>query len=181
MKLVPSVSMPTMRQVSQSFDVLTDKAQAVMQRRRSEEFVDEELPRDDLWFARHLGAKARRALVQQGICREWQIVAMRETVKWQVQLDEALSHFFREQNGKFSVIELFGMMPVWKGDIANRIWRLELDTGLVEVIGEKESEGCEEKRVYLSVDYALPENAGYVSVRDLEREVVDLEEWMRVE
>jgi hypothetical protein len=181
MGLVPSVSMPSMHQFNQGVDVLADKAQAVMQRRRSAEFVEEYLDRDDLSFARHVGAKARRALVVQGICNKWQIMTTKETLKWQARLDSALSRVFREEKNNFSVVELFGMKPIWTGDVASETWRLELDTGLVEVVEERGSEEFGEKRLCLRVDFVLPEIAGCISICDVEREVADLEDWMEVQ
>jgi hypothetical protein len=182
MQLVPSVSMPTIRQVNQGIDALADKAQAVIPRRCSEEiFVEQELDRDDLSFARHVGAKAKHALVAQGICTEWQVVTTKETLEWQAQLDSALSCVFREEKQNFSVVQLYGMMPIWTGHVASATWHLELDTGLVEVVKENENEECEEERVCLRVDFALEEGAGRVSVCDVERSVIDFEDWMNVE
>jgi hypothetical protein len=180
MNLVPSVTLPTLREVSRGVDDLTDRAQDMIQRRRrSETFSEDDLPRDDLWFARHMGAKARRQLVAQGICREWQIMSTRETLEWQSQLENALARVYEAEEGGFGVKEMFGMMPVWMGDVENSEWWLELDTGLVEVVGENDE--CGEKRVCLRVDFALPERTGRVRVRDVERGVVEMGEWMAVE
>jgi hypothetical protein len=179
MNLVPSVTLPSLREFSQGIDSVTDCAQSLISRRYSVEFSEDDLPRDDLWFARHMGAKARLQLVAQGICREWQIMSTRETLEWQSQLENALARVYEAEKGGFGVKEMFGMMPVWIGDVENSEWWLELDTGLVEVVGENDE--CEEKRVCLRVDFALPERTGRVRVRDVERGVVEMGEWMAVE
>jgi hypothetical protein len=179
MNLVPSVTLPSLREFSQGVDSVTDRAQSLISRRHSVEFSKDDLPRDDLWFARHMGAKARRQLVAQGICREWQIMSTRETLEWQSQLENALARVYKVEKGRFGVKEMFGMMPGWMGDVENSEWWLELDTGLVEVVAENDE--CEEKRVCLRVDFALPERTGGVRVRDVERGVVEMGEWMAVE
>jgi hypothetical protein len=58
------------------------------------------------------------------------------------------------------------------------MWRLELDTGVVEVV---EGEVCEEKNVCLSLYSGLPERMGRVRVKDMERGVMQVGEWMAVE
>jgi hypothetical protein len=55
---------------------------------------------------------------------------------------------------------------------------LELDTGVVEVV---EGEVCEEKNVCLSFYSGLPERMGRVRVKDMERGVMQVGEWMAVE
>jgi hypothetical protein len=180
LSLVPSVSMPSMRQISRGMDDLADGVQVALRRRKSLQFVEEELEGDRFAFARCVGAKARRELIARGICKEWQVAATRETLQWQVRLDEALIHVFRFGKGAFSVAQLFGMMPVWTGDVEGKVWRLGLDTGLVEVIAGLDDE-VGQKRIFLDVGFALPESAGCVRIEDVEREVFDDGEWMVVE
>jgi hypothetical protein len=178
MNLVPSVALPKMHEISHRVDTVSDRAQALMQRQRSAPLVNEDLSCDELWFARHMSAKARRALVSQGICQKWQILATRETVEWHTQLENALTRVYDAEKGKFSDSEMFGMRPVWKGDVEMGMWRLELDTGVVEVV---EGEVCEEKNVCLSLYSGLPERMGRVRVKDMERGVMQVGEWMAVE
>jgi hypothetical protein len=131
-----------------------------------------------------MGGKARTALVKQRICREWQVMSSRENAKWQRALDEALMRVFVAEKGAFGVAQLYGMTPVWVADAASKMWRLELDAGLVEIVvkfGSGESEGaCEEKRVCLPVDFGLPEDAESMRIADIEHEVVDDGEWLTV-
>jgi hypothetical protein len=181
--LVPTITLPTMLQMSRSMDVISDSAINTFSRRtRSEaKFLDEELACDQFEFARHMGGKARSALVKQRICREWQVMSSRENAKWQGELDEALVRFFVAERVAFSVAQLFGMTPVWTGDVASKTWWLGLDTGLVEIMDEAGIDGCEERRSCLVVEFELPESIGSVRIANVEREVVDDGDWMAVE
>jgi len=185
MSYVPSLSIPTLHQVSQSVDALTDRAHAVLpQRRRPSIFADEEMPGDHLVFAHQMSQKARRALVKQGICKPWQIDATRATVQWQDQLNGKLSLLFRNEKANFGVEQLFQMSPIWKGHVGSKTWDLELDTGMTEIVADgegDEGDECDEKRVCLAVGFALPETAGCVRVEDVERGTVDEEDWMAVQ
>ncbi|KAH3947567.1 hypothetical protein HBI56_187000 [Parastagonospora nodorum] len=182
MSYVPSLSIPTLHQVSQSVDALTDKAHAVLpQRRHSNAFTDEELAGDHLAFAYQMSQKARRALVKQGICKSWQTDATRATVQWYDQLNAKLFQLFSNEKVNFGVKQLFQMSPIWTGDVGCKTWNLELDTGMTEVVAEGEGDECEEKRVCLAVGFTLPETAGCVRVEDVERGTVDEEDWMAVQ
>jgi hypothetical protein len=181
LNLMPSVSMPTMHQISRGVDDLADGVQAILRRQKSAEFLDEELTGDHFAFARCMGGKARRDLVAKGICREWQVAATRETLQWQIRLDEALMRVFRNEKEAFSVAQLFGMTPVWKGDVEEKVWKLKLDTGLMEVIGGPGEAEVGEKRICLDVGFGLPESAGCVKIEDVERDAFDDGEWMVVE
>jgi len=151
-----------MRQLSRSVDVLTDKL--AIANRHDGPFVDEELPGDHLAFAYHMSLKACRALVAQGIRKDWQVLPTRETVLWQTQLNAALVRLYEEEKGAFSVEQLFGMEPIWVGDAEAKEWRLELDTGLMEVVVECEGDEFEEKGERLRVGFALSERYGCVDV-----------------
>jgi hypothetical protein len=170
MNLVPSVTLPRMRDISHGVDELTDRAQALVQHRFSSNFSEEDMPRDELWFARHMSAKARRALVSQGICQEWQVLATRETVEWHTHLENSLVRVYEVEKGSLSVSEMFGMRSVWRGDVETGMWRL-----MLEVVGDEEKHDC------VDVGFGLPERVGLVRVSDVERRVVEVGEWMAVE
>jgi hypothetical protein len=148
---------------------------------KEETFLDEELASDHLAFARHVGAKARRKLVQQGVCREWQVVPSRGTMQWQARLDHALVKLFREHKGAFSIEQLFKMTPIWIGDADSETWRLQLDTGLVDIVVEAEGDNFEEKAVYLEIGFELPECCGCVRIADYERAGIVAGEWMAID
>lgn len=165
LNLVPSVSLPTTIQVIRSMDAISDSAVALIKRSRSDAaLLDEEVVSDHLAFAHHMGLEARKALVRQGICHEWQILPTRPTITWQAQLDAALSRLFTAEKSTFSVSRLFSMKPVWTGDAVSKVWRLELDTGLVEVVVDPECDELKDKSVCLGVVFELPESAGCLQV-----------------
>jgi hypothetical protein len=171
------MSLPTFRQASRSVKSLTDRAQALVRRRNSVTFIDAEQAGDHLSFAHQMSLKARRTLVRQGICKQWQTDTTRATVQWEAQLNASLTQLFLREKAHFSVQQLFTVTPIWIGDLASKMWRLELDTGMMEIVIERGSDGYEEKRVCLTVGFALPETVGCVRVEDVEREAVDEEDW----
>ncbi|KAF2030634.1 hypothetical protein EK21DRAFT_88755 [Setomelanomma holmii] len=181
-KLLPSISMPSLRHVCQSIDTFTDTAMTLTRFNQSEtRFLDQELLGDRFAFARHVGANARRGLVKQGICRDWQIMPSRANMHWQARFASALVRLFEEEKAAFSVEQLFGMTPVWVGDVESKTWRLQLKTGLTEIVVEEEGDEFEEKEVYLDSGFGLPESCGCVKVRDIERDGVEDGYWMAID
>jgi hypothetical protein len=180
MGLIPTIKLPSKAQMSRSMDSISDKAQSLVVRRRPGAFGDEDLSGDHLSFARHMGAKARRALVSSRICKDWQVLPMGATLAWHAKLDAALSRGFLAEKGNFTVAQLFSMTPVWSGDPAGRFWRLALDTGLAEVVVDSSGDELEEKRVCLAVAFELSEAFGCLWVQDVDREAVDEGGWLAV-
>jgi len=184
MDMIPSVSMPTMQQVSRSLDVLSDSVMGMTGRGHSEApFLEEILAGDHLSFAHHMGRKALRELVRNGICRPWQIERIGVALKWQPRIEEALMRLFIAEKKSFTPEQLFSMEPVWVVDAADKVWRLELDTDLMEVIVEADSDDCKERSVALDAKFSLPEQYGSVSIADVLRGVVAEKEddWLAVE
>ncbi|KAF1918965.1 hypothetical protein BDU57DRAFT_567670 [Ampelomyces quisqualis] len=173
------------RRVGGGLDALSDAAQEGFAVRRAAEGVLGEEGGggggDRFLFARCMAARAGRALVKQGICGEWQVMASRENVVWQAELHDTLVRLFVDEKDVYGVEQLFGMDAIWSGDVANEVWRLELDTGLVEVIANEGSYEKEEKCIYLRVDFTLPEASGCLRIRDVERDVIADGDWMAVE
>jgi hypothetical protein len=142
--------------------------------------LDKELTTDHLGFAHLVGAKARRALVRQRICKEWQIMPTRATLLWQSKLDAALSSLFLRELFSFGITRLFSIMPLWSPDTDNHTWRLELDTGIVEIVVEPDGDKFAEKCVCLATGFELLEEYGCLRLESVERGVVDEGEWMAV-
>ncbi|KAH7070427.1 hypothetical protein BKA63DRAFT_475656 [Paraphoma chrysanthemicola] len=180
MSLFPSTSMPSLRDVNRSFDNLTEALVEMRKPNQHGSFVDRDLVSDHFSFARHVGAKAKRALVKQGICREWQVEYSRAGREWQAKLDGALVELFQREKNHFAVEQLFGMKAVWVADVKNKTWRLELITGMVEVVVEKDGDDFEERAMVLQTDFALLEEYGSVRIGDFERDVVEEGDWMAV-
>jgi hypothetical protein len=183
--MIPSVSMPTMRQFSRSIDAFSDSVMGLPGRGRDLPelpFLEEELAGDQFAFARDMGFEARIALIGNGICRPWQIQRMGSSLHWQQQMDDALVRLFIAEKKSFTVEQFFAMKPVWIADVAGKVWRLELDTGFTEVIVDADSDDFEEKSVTLDTGFVLSERCGCVSVADVERgAVLDMEQdWLAV-
>jgi hypothetical protein len=182
LKMVPSISMPTSMQIGRSMDAISDSVMSFTKLIRSEtRFLDEDLLGDHLSFAHHMGMKARKALINQGICHKWQVMPSRETIEWQRELDTALARLFMTEKASFTVAQLFAMTPIWTGAVASKVWRLKLDTGMVEVVVEVESDEFEEERICLLAEFELQESVGCISVVDVQRGVLDEDGWMVVE
>lgn len=180
---MPSLGVPCMRRVGRSLDALSDAAQDAFAARQvaAAGIRDQDVGGDCFWFARYMAGKAGRALVKQGIAGEWQVMASRENVVWQAGLHDALVRLFVDEKDVFGVKQLYGMTAIWSGDVANEVWRLELDTGLLEVVAKERSDETEEKRICLQVDFAFPEASGCLRIRDVERDVIAGGDWLAVE
>ncbi|KAJ4362019.1 hypothetical protein N0V83_010960 [Neocucurbitaria cava] len=146
--LLPLVSLPNMRQLSQTIDSVSDTVQQSIAvplpprhhhhrcLRESPAFIERELQGDQWAFARIKSAEARHVLVKRGICREWQVVHNQLTASWQNELNMALAATFTREKEQYGVVALFEMTPVWVLDGARKAWRLELDTGLADIVVE---------------------------------------------
>lgn len=161
-RLIPKVHIPTMRQVSRSMDSLSDRAQSFVDHHRSVRFVTEELSGHHLVFAAHMGPRARRALVKQGVCKEWQVMPARSTTAWQARLDAALARTFTAEKKDFSVSQLFAMEPIWYLDATGKFWRLKLGSDLMEIVVDTVHDGFEERQICVEVGFEVPK--GYWSM-----------------
>jgi hypothetical protein len=101
-------------------------------------------------------------------------------MQWRARLDDALIKLFREEKKALSIEHLFKMTPIWIGDADSETWRLQLDTGLVEIVVEAEGDNLEEKAVYLKTGFELPECCGCVRIADYERQGIEAGEWMAI-
>ena len=181
-ELIPSVSMPSMRQLGRAIDSFSDIALSLTERHWSETaFVQKELQGDQWAFARIMSARARQALVRQKICQEWQVVQNQITSPWLNQLNLALAATFTRENQSCGVASLFSMTPVWLADVGKKTWRLELDTGLTNIEVDPVADEFTEQTICLVVGFELPESSGSLALADMERGVVGEEgEWMVV-
>ncbi|KAF1938569.1 hypothetical protein EJ02DRAFT_514434 [Clathrospora elynae] len=143
MNMFPSVSMPNVRQLDQ---VLNSWA-----------------------FARLMGVKALRIAVRQRIYWDWQVTPSQLNSRWQFQLSNALSATFEREKVSFGIAELFEMSPLWTADRAGRCWRLQLDTGLTDVVVEEEGGRPTEESIRLGVDFELPESSGCQALEDVKK------------
>lgn len=156
-------------------------AEAMEKEEEEEEFGEylEMLQGNEWVFARMMGRRARRILVQQRICHELQTTTL---APWCEELNHVLAGLFQQQRKEYSVKTLFDMKPVWQGDVEKKGWRLLLDTGAVDLTGWSEESTTDEKAIVLDSGFTLPEEAGQVQIEDMERDMRGREEgWLEVQ
>ena len=97
-----------------------------------------------------MSSRAIKALVEQGISSKSQV-----DQACQKRLESALTllFIFATNEGGYYADTLFATTPIWVEDKGENVWRLKLDTGLVDVIAEGEE--CKEENLVLNVDFAL--------------------------
>ncbi|KAF2125774.1 hypothetical protein P153DRAFT_252540, partial [Dothidotthia symphoricarpi CBS 119687] len=162
---VPAARMPETRHVSRVVDAVSDAAQDLAVRERvSSAYLGTELQGDKWAFARIMSLSARRALVRCGICWEWQVAHSRQNLGWQGELYSSLADVFTREKMYKGVAHLFEMKPVWTADRAGKVWRLELDTGLMEVSVDGERDGLREMPVCVQTGFEFLEEWGCISI-----------------
>ncbi|KAF1996506.1 hypothetical protein P154DRAFT_389305, partial [Amniculicola lignicola CBS 123094] len=115
--LVPSVSIPSTHQMSQTFDRISDAVQDLLEKTAiRDRCCDADFEGSQWQFARIIGTKARMALVQQGICPPYCIMPSHKNIEWQCRLNQYLAETFRQQKLVNGAQSLFAMKPVWVAD-----------------------------------------------------------------
>ncbi|KAJ4337445.1 hypothetical protein N0V95_008335 [Ascochyta clinopodiicola] len=173
-RLVPVLSMPDMRQIDRAVDVVTEIAQS-LRKHRSQPDLLEDVQYDEYAFARIMSQKARHALVEQGICKDWQFVS-EELADLNISMPSALMHTFVHIQRLYEEVPLFRAKPVWLADQPKRVWRLELDVGIVGVEVGPESDRSLVELGSVDTGFKLPESSGCVSIADLDRQVQTVED-----
>lgn len=165
---VPSVSMPNMRQLSQTIDTVSETTRRLVDRSRSTgDFLDRELQGDKWAFARVMNAEARRALLKQKIREDWQLTPTRANLGWHSELNEALAAVFTREKNAFEVAAFFSMEPHWAADYDRRVWRLEPDTGFTNMVVDPDNDEYIDVPLFLSVDFEVPEIYGNLDIGDV--------------
>lgn len=142
---------------------------------------EEEFGANQFTFANTLSARAIHALITQGICSEYQVAPTHAALSWRKRLASALELLFLFQQDEYGAGALFDMTPTWTPDAEAKVWRLQLDTGLVDVVASEDGERCGEESICLDVDFALDEDQGSVEFEDVQREMLEDDgEWMAV-
>jgi hypothetical protein len=181
--LIPSFTMPTMRQLGRKFDSISDVLQTMLERTPLEtKFEDERLQGMQWIFAIKMGEKVRKSLVKEGICKEWQVMPSRENLQWQDRLNQALvsvlemlhpkpaayadpqTQLFQLNQEEFSFAQLMEFKPVWVADQDRKVWKLRIDTLFMQM------EECDgeflDTPLYLQTGFELPENEGSLTIND---------------
>jgi hypothetical protein len=182
-----TISLPSTREVSQMFDRLADAVQALLERAppQTQYRYDEEIQGAQWLFAQRMGAKVRRSLVEQGICKPSEVVPTRRNLDWQAALNQELvsvleqlhplpsadagvqNRMFRFHRAEFSFRQLMEMKPVWVGDRAGKAWTLDFDTLIVNL--ECIDGDVREVQEHIQTGFQLPECATSILVEEWHR------------
>lgn len=174
-RLVPVLSMPNMRQIDHVVNTVTDLVQSLRMRRSEPELLH--IHRDKYTFARCVGKQARFALIEQGVCKEWQFLS-EEHAKMLHFMDTALMYTFTRIHKLHTHVPLDRAKPRWIPDQDLHVWRLELDVGVVGVEIGPESDRSLIELGYIDTGFSLPESCGCVYIADVDRRVQVVEdEW----
>jgi hypothetical protein len=200
---LPSIRLPSAHELSGMYDKLADTVQVLLERSPPQTRYghDEEIQGAQWLFASRMGEKVRRSLVEQGVCKRWEVVPTRNNLEWQTALNQALvsvleqlnplpsadgsaqNHMFRYNGTEIPFRQLMDMEPTWVADRSGKSWSLEFDTLVVNV----SCVGGEVRDIHehIQTGFQLPECAVSVSVEDWyrcrrETRTVD-EEWELME
>ncbi|KAF1360748.1 hypothetical protein EJ07DRAFT_71896, partial [Lizonia empirigonia] len=179
-RLLPVTSMPDKRQAERAIDAVADIARS-LQKRRSDTSLPEAVQGDMYTFARLVGQKAHRSLIEQGICKEWQFLS-EEHAQLQHVMQLALMRTFTHIQDLHQDVPLSQAKPQWVVDRAENVWRLELDVGVVGIEVGPESDCSLIELGFIKTGFVLPESYGCVSIADLDRQAQDVEDdWQLLE
>ncbi|PSN67938.1 hypothetical protein BS50DRAFT_665375 [Corynespora cassiicola Philippines] len=178
--LVPKVKVPSYIKLSRSMDKLSDTVQALLDSYPPvEEVVHEEFECTRWLFVYTLGKEARRSLVNEGICREWQVMPSYENLRWQLQLNQKLSDAWPKSRCT-TENRLKEMKPKWIPNPVKKTYELVIHTGVVDV--EECAGDFIECPIDISTGFELPECSTDTSVRDFTRGAHTVEDaWQMVE
>lgn len=179
-RLVPALSMPNMRQIDHAIDTAADVAHSV-RKRHSESQLLQAHPNDRNIFTEIVGRRAERALVEQGICQEWQLIGDRHEKMLHV-MQSFLMHTFKHTQESFANVPLHRAKPQWIADREKNVWRLELDVGRVGVEVGPATDNALIELGSIWTGFELPESCGCLSVLDFDRQVHAVQdEWQLLE
>jgi|SRR5690242_8782586 len=179
-RLVPAISMPNMRQIDHAIDATVGVAESV--RKRCLELQPLQAhPGDRYFFAQVVGRRAERALVEQGICKDWQLVGDKHQRMLHA-IQSFLMHTFKHTQQTYTYVPLYRAKPQWIADREKKVWCLELDVGRV---GIKVGPATDRSLIELGsiqTGFELPEYFGCLSVKKFDHQVQGVEnEWQLLE
>jgi hypothetical protein len=173
--LVPVLSTPNIRQVDHVVEALGEMVQSLGTRRSEPELLDK------YTFARIIGHEARKALIEQGICKEWQFLS-KEHEKLQDSMHAALVQTYIRTKQSPKDVSLVQAKPRWIADRERNVWWLELDVDAIDVGVNPETDVSVVELGFVSTGFSLPESCSCVSLADLERGIQPVDKgWQLLE
>lgn len=178
--LVPVISMPSIRQLDQVVDNVTGFVQSLPKNHPGPE-LSESVQKDKHTFAEFMAQKACRGLIREGICKEWQFLT-EEHAKLQYVMQLALIRTFTCIRHFCKGVPLFRAKPQWVPDREKKVWRLELDAGVVGVEVGPVTDVSLVQLGFIDTGFELPESCGCATITELDRQDQEVEnEWQLLE
>jgi hypothetical protein len=178
--LVPALTIPSTHKLGHAVDTVAEIAQS-LRKRHHESDLSDALWNDKYTFAQIMGQRARNALIDQGICKEWQFFGDGHAGLLN-SMQTTLMHTFTHTPDLDEAVLHFKSKPVWVADRRKSSWRLELDIGVTGIEVGPESDRSLIELGFVDTGFELPESSGCVSITDLDRksQVVE-DEWQLLE
>lgn len=117
--------------VDRGIDAVADVAES-FRKSRSDPDLLKEFKNDKYMFAKILSQRAQRALVEQSICKKWQLQC-KDYPQLQHAMQAALLHTFTDIQQAHVGVPLFRAQPKWIIEREKKVWRLEVDVGKAAV------------------------------------------------
>ncbi|KAF1925554.1 uncharacterized protein M421DRAFT_7814 [Didymella exigua CBS 183.55] len=173
-------SMPNMRQIGLAVDAMSEFGQS-LRKRRSESELLEKFRYDKYIFAEVVCRKAERALIEQGICKKWQLQC-KNYVQLQHAMLVALLRTSTRIQQAYMNMPLFRAQPQWIAKRETKVWRLELDVGVVGVEVGPVTDRSLIELGFIDTEFELPESCGCAPIADIDRQAQGVEdEWQLLE
>lgn len=117
--------------VDRGIDAVADVAES-FRKSCSDPDLLKEFKNDKYMFAKILSQRAQRALVEQSICKKWQLQC-KDYPQLQHAMQAALLHTFTDIQQAHVGVPLFRAQPKWIIEREKKVWRLEVDVGKAAV------------------------------------------------
>ncbi|KAH6633177.1 hypothetical protein C7974DRAFT_452388 [Boeremia exigua] len=178
--LIPTVTVPNMRQLEYAIETAADIAQSLRKQHSQPELVKNYLDDRNL-FAHTIGRKAKRALIEQGICRKWQLEGELNGNILDA-MHFSLIHIFTQIQQFRRYVPLSQAVPRWVANREKKVWCLELDVGRIGIEIGSPSDRSFVELGNLKTGFEIPESIGCLSVLDFDRRTETVEdEWQLLE
>jgi hypothetical protein len=197
----PATFVPSLQTLQRTGEQVRTYVQNQLERDQTPYWNVTPIQRATFEYARDMGAIVRASLVKQGIIDEARLQRSAEDALWQHRLEQALVGVFKalsfneasranesaspqartspDENGTtLTRGDLLAMTPVWVAGRENHGWRLELETGTVDI--DFDTDDMSGREVRLQTDFIFPEARAKASVADACRGTETLDEWEMV-
>ncbi|KAJ8112908.1 hypothetical protein OPT61_g4836 [Boeremia exigua] len=162
--LIPTIPNPDIRQSGYATDTVAEIARSLRHQHLDLELLQTH-PDDKYIFAHVVSRKAECALIEQGICKEWQLIGRKQReIRRAIRF--SLLYTFTRTRQLYTGVPFHQAKPQWLADQEKHAWRLDLDVGRVGVeVGPISDRSLIELGV-ISTGFELPMCPGCASILD---------------